>query len=341
MFKSRTNNPNKEVEMEIGRPQQVSQQEQRDIEQATKQSWSDARCGWWPKCVKKNISCSQWICGLTLFTGFLLIMILVPLTFSYVEYDQYALKKHSIENTVDTTKTYTNGRYAWGVDRSALTFSRHFTKVTKTFSIFPTNGLEFDVDVVFWYRIQKDNLGKLYKAFGLTFDNQVENRASAKIKNVAPLFDLKDYITKRPLITETLHAGLIGDLSNIFIDLPADKFYLEDVRIPDEVKQKDLDTAVQSQRNVEEQNHQLSALVRKETDKLVQQVAADISLIAATAAAQSEGIKKEASAIAEKTEASADGLGLKNLFLQVNVTDTPTKEKYISYFAFLDSLPAV
>jgi regulator of protease activity HflC (stomatin/prohibitin superfamily) len=289
--------------------------------------------------MKENVTCSQWVWGITLFVSLILLLVLLPLSFSYVEYDEYALKKHTVENTVETDSTYDVGRYYWGVDRTALPFSRHFQKVTETFSIFPTNGLEFDVDVVFWYRIQKENLGQLYKAFGTSFDSQVRNRANAKIKNVAPTFALDDYITNRPLITTTLHAGLVPDLNNIYMDLPADKFYLANVEIPAEVKQKDLDAAVQSQRNIEEQNHQLAALVRKETDKLVEEVAAEIDLIGLTATAQADALKQEAEAVAEKTESAADGLGLKNLFLQVNVTTTPIKEKYIAYFAFLDSLP--
>jgi hypothetical protein len=134
--------------------------------------------------MKENVTCSQWVWGITLFVSLILLLVLLPLSFSYVEYDEYALKKHTVENTVETDSTYDVGRYYWGVDRTALPFSRHFQKVTETFSIFPTNGLEFDVDVVFWYRIQKENLGQLYKAFGTSFDSQVRNRANAKIKNV-------------------------------------------------------------------------------------------------------------------------------------------------------------
>jgi hypothetical protein len=45
------------------------------------------------------------------------------------------------------------------------------------------------------------------------------------------------------------------------MDLPFDNFRLGRVDIPTEVKERDLDAVVQSQRNIEEQNHQLATLV--------------------------------------------------------------------------------
>jgi regulator of protease activity HflC (stomatin/prohibitin superfamily) len=301
--------------------------------------WTEQRCVCMPKMFSENVGCCQWTWGILLFIGTLLLLILLPLSFSYVEYDQYALKKNNIENTVEVDgSVYEVGRYYWGVEHVPLAFSRQYKKVTEKFSIFPANGLEFDINVVFFYKLQKDNLGKIYKAFGTVFDNQVVNRANAKIKNTAPGFSLEQYITHRPLITETLYNSLHPDLNSIFIDMPVDKFYLAEVSIPNEIKQRDLDAAVQKQRNIEEQNKQLATIVRKETQKLEQEINANITIVGATAQASYVRIQSEAQAVADKTKSSADGLGLQNLFLQINVTDTPTKEKYISYFAFLDTI---
>lgn len=319
-------------------PPQLPQRNSTPSRNTCSSTYDEEQCSYWPPCIKQNISTSQCVGGCCLFIAFILIMILVPLSFSYVEYDQYALKKHSIKNTVETDKTYTLGRYYWGVDRKPMQFPRHFQKVTETFSIFPANGLEFDVDVTFWYRIQKNNLGLLFKAFGRTFNSQVINRANAKIKNIAPDFTLTQYITDRTTITSSLHGSLVDDLKEIYIDLPFDKFYLGKVQIPVEVRQRDLEAAIQIQRNVEEQNKQLAILVRKETDKLVGEVAAEINLIGLTASAEADRIQKEAEAVSEKIASSADGLGLQDLFTKINVTSTLTKEKYISYFAFLDSI---
>ena len=48
------------------------------------------------------------ICGI----GLLLLVILLPLSFSYVEYHEYGLKQRKSTGTVDVSKVYDSGRYA-------------------------------------------------------------------------------------------------------------------------------------------------------------------------------------------------------------------------------------
>lgn len=263
---------------------------------------------------------------------------LVPLSFSYIEYNQYALKRNTFGSTVDVDHIYDNGRYAWGLNYEPVDFPRQYQKVVEGFDVFPDSGLEFRINIVFYYRLQKSNIGKLFKAFGTVFHNHVISRANAKIKNQAPNFSVKQYTTDRPIITQQLHSSLVGELNSIWIDVPFDKFYLTEISIPPAILEKDLDASVQKQRNIEEQNHQLEIVVRKETEQLVQEINANITLIKATAEATAIRIEKEAKAIAEKTLASADGLGLEDMFSQLNVTDPELKQKYFTYFAFLDSL---
>lgn len=320
----------------------MSKQQRRSMdiaEQPREPNWDSQRCMWWKRCgFDKNITMWQVIFGVVFFISAILLLVMLPLSFSYVEYDQWALKKNKIENTVELDTTYDVGRYFWGVDHAPLTYSRQYQKVEKDFSIFPSSGLEFTINVIFYYRIQKENLGKIYKSFGTALHSQVVNRANARIKNIAPLFDLEQYITHRPLITVALHSGLVDELASIWVDVPYNKFYLAEVKIPNEIKQRNLDASIQKQTNIEEKNRQLATLVRKETEKLEQEINANITLIGATAVASQERIHKEAEAIAEKVRSSADGLGMKNLFMQINVTDSTTKEKYVSYFAYLDSI---
>ena len=54
--------------------------------------------------------------------GLLLMVILLPLSFSYVEYHQYGLKQRKSTGTVDVTKVYDSGRYAIGPDYKFLTY---------------------------------------------------------------------------------------------------------------------------------------------------------------------------------------------------------------------------
>lgn len=294
-------------------------------------------CSACPLVCKKNSGYCQtfWLC-MSVVTV-ILICVLVPLSFSYVRFDEYALKKHTIDNTVDLENSYDMGRYYWGVIYEPLTFNRHYQRVTESFSIFPSSGIEFTIEIIFYYQVRKNHIGDLYRSFGTAYNDQVINRANAKIKNTAPLFDLDAYIKNRQAVTNALHAAVVEELNLIWIDLPRDKFHLSKVNIPDQVRQKDLDAAIQQQKNIEEQNRQLAIIVRKETERLQQQIEANITLISTTAQAERSLIIGQSQAIADKIISSADGLGLQNLFLQINVSDPLVKEKYIEYFAFLDS----
>jgi hypothetical protein len=293
----------------------------------------------WPKRIQNN---GGWLCPTTwvlMFIGGLLILILVPLSFSYVEYDEYAFKKNEIENDVDTNRIYTNGQYGWGINYEPLTFPRTYQKEELKLAIFPSNGLEFSIDIVFFWRVRKDELPLLFKAFGQSsYTGQVQSRANAKIKNRAPDFTIEQYISERPLITRELHKALKEELNLIYIEAPADKFFLIDVTLPEAIRKKDLDAAVQKQKNLEQQNRQTADLVRKETERLEEQIRANITLVALTAESQSETIVSNAWAAGNRTVDDADSSGTQAFFSALSVTDAATKSAYVRYFALLESL---
>jgi hypothetical protein len=146
--------------------------------------------------------------GTSRCTMFVAFMLIISLSFHYVEYDEIVLKKQNLVIKVNLDETFEVGRYYWEVTYTPVTFPRQFQKVKETYSIFPTNGLEFDVDVVFWYRIQPENLGPLFKAFGKSFESQVINHDNAKIKNVAPNFDITRRLMKFSWIFRLIISGL-------------------------------------------------------------------------------------------------------------------------------------
>jgi hypothetical protein len=52
----------------------------------------------------------------------LLILILVPLSFSYIDYYDYGLVQRKSTGSVDTEKVYSSGRYALGPDRHFIKY---------------------------------------------------------------------------------------------------------------------------------------------------------------------------------------------------------------------------
>ena len=117
------------------------------------------------------------IVGIVACIGFLLLVILLPLSFSYVSYDEYAMKKNSITHTLDYSEVYEMDRYFWGVGKSPMTFPRNYQFVdfggSQELSVFDKKGLEIILHSSFEYRIIKDDLTKLYREYGLGYADQV------------------------------------------------------------------------------------------------------------------------------------------------------------------------
>merc|ERR1719491_2808576 len=62
-------------------------------------------------------------CGFCLgITGFFLVIILVPLSFSYIDYYDYGLVQRKSTGSVDTDEVYGSGRYMIGVDRRFIKY---------------------------------------------------------------------------------------------------------------------------------------------------------------------------------------------------------------------------
>lgn len=317
------------------------------------------RCGYCPTVCQRRVACCQWTWLVLLTTASILIMVMVPLSFVYFEHDEMGFTKHRLTNDVDTDTVHYNGRVYTGLDHVAVAFPRGFQSLTSRLAVFPSNGQEFHITIVMYYRLNPAMLAKIYAEFGTSaFAKQVETRANSAIKRVAPLYTIEEYITKREVITLRFFNSLFEDLATIGIILPWDKFYMGEVEIPSSIKSRNLDVAVQEQRNVEEENRRITVLVEKETSRQVEfydgnitrinaDAAAVIQNIDATAGAEIIRIKEvanayvkrvidEAKATAANKLATVDGDGLELLYTNASITTATVKTKYIDYFALLE-----
>ena len=55
-------------------------------------------------------------------------IILLCVSFQYVDYNQYALKRNTLTNKVYTDKIYENGRYIFGPSVDMIYFERDYQK---------------------------------------------------------------------------------------------------------------------------------------------------------------------------------------------------------------------
>tara|TARA_B110000285_G_C15124723_1_gene619436 strand:+ start:1921 stop:2886 length:966 start_codon:yes stop_codon:yes gene_type:complete len=288
-------------------------------------------------------------------------IILLCVSFQYVDYNQYALKRNTLTNKVYTDKIYENGRYIFGPSVDMIYFERDYQKVdfsgSTALSVSNDDGTGFHITVTFFYKIQKKNIENLYNKFGTNYRSKILSLSQSTLKNTAILYSIDEYLTERVKITKAIKTNVTKTLNNIWIDV--DELQLHEVLFPEVVKNKYLDAAVQLQVNAKMEYEQDAGLIRQETSRLVEIIDANKTLILAkaeanynvitelsmvnstqlieTAKTEETKLKEIAMAQQSKLIAEARGLYMAQLISNLSMTNTTTRKTFIKFMALLDN----
>ncbi|KAG7370846.1 SPFH domain / Band 7 family protein [Nitzschia inconspicua] len=243
----------------------------------------------------------------------LLVVILIPLSFSYLEYYEYGLIQRKATGSVDITTVYNSGRYPIGPGRRFIKYQAdshyvHFDRLS-VFSKSGTNesiGLEFLVDIGLTYFLIQDEIGLLHKDLSRNYDTIIESRAKDAIKNEAIGVSFNEYFQDRKSVERRFKEAI----SHRWAEPPSlhcslDQFHLGRIRIPDSVASKQLEARVQNERNDKESFIQQAQIEREltavevntidlEREKVLRTARAEASLIRSRARSQSERIQAQA-----------------------------------------------
>lgn len=285
---------------------------------------------------KKEENCHNYGIG-----AFIIIAIVVITTitksFWYVSYNEYALRKNSY-NGVDITKTYEEGRYFLTLDNSLVYFPSTLQEVSFQSSIFAENGLEFDLDITFYYKLPKNKVGKIYNKYSTNYHSRITNNAKQVTKNIASTFPVDYFLQNKSYIEKTIANELELDLSNtIGVIVPKTFFKIIKISFPETLISKSLDTAIALQNNEIEQHKQevdiikadtskLKAIIDAETSRTIEYANNEASLLVANGKSQ---------AIQILIKARSDGINKVCNF--VNITDSEEKKRLITIFAVMDN----
>lgn len=261
--------------------------------------------------------------------GFLLIVILVPLSFSYVEYYEYGLVKTKATGKVDTSKVYSRGRYALGVTKGFLTYQAdaHYEQFNElsVFSAGESNssiGLAFKVDVDFTFLLKKDEVGLIYREQASSYRNTTVSRAREAIKNEAIFVSFNEYFQARKMVEQRFREAVQTRWNtNPSVHCTLDQFHLGRIRIPDSVADKQLDSRIQNELNDRETFLQQAQLERELTAVNVNSILLEKDNILRTAQAEASLLNAKATANAARltAEAQINGTGL--LFEAAGIRD--------------------
>ncbi len=274
--------------------------------------------------------------------GVLLIIILVPLSFVPVEYNEYAFKMDTFTKTVDWTQSYTNGNHFLGLKYDGFKFDRAAERVELSdTSVIPSSGLEFFVDIVFYYRLDRKTIPLVFRNFGYNYNDQVVRIALGVIKNKTPQYAFEQFFNNRKLISDQIGEALRKTLAdNNFILLP-NSFFMQDMRFTNSVVSKYLQTAIQNQDYaasvyIKEQNY-----IQLETDYMVSLYNNNASYVNQTTTTAINTMINNANYEAFNMKESAKGSGLRYFLNMINVTKIDNINTIIRQMAYLEKHPQI
>ncbi|XP_035664086.1 uncharacterized protein LOC118407678 [Branchiostoma floridae] len=135
----------------------------------------------------------------------LLVVILVPLSFSDLQYYEYGFLKRKSTGTVYMDKVYSGGRHFVGPDYHFKVFQAdaHFEELT-SIAVFSLDKLEIRVTCRFQYFLRKDDLPLLHETYDRFYHNVMKTSAIDALKSASPEFNTRDFFEERRLVEDTL-----------------------------------------------------------------------------------------------------------------------------------------
>lgn len=281
--------------------------------------------------------CCTCCCGIF----WLLIVILIPISFEYVNYNELAFSQNSISNKVDLTEVYEPGRYYVGPSVSMIRFPRQYQ--TESFAgssalaVFNSEGQEINVEIHFQYRIRPEQLVNLMETYGTNYVTKVRTIAEATLKNSAIVYSIHEYVRNRTAITEAFNQNITIAMDGIFLDVEPYKLQLGEIQIPSSQVDKFMEDAVIKQNAQQSDFEQQATVVRETTAKEVAEIDANATYVTREAAARADRIIAEANAEAERILAVAYGDGWVEAMQGLGITDEEDQGEFLRLMGILDN----
>lgn len=276
------------------------------------------------------------ICGLVV--GSLLLIILLPFSFSYVDPWQYGLKQRKTTGKVSTNKVYDAGRYFNGPDFKFFKYKSdaHFVKLEQL-AIFSSGGeesigLSFNIDVDFTYFIIEEEVGQLHLDLARTYESVVQSRTVDAIKNSATSVTFQDYFQNREAVEEQFRDAIIARWNEApSLHVALDQLHVGRIRIPESVAEKQLQAKIQVETNDKERFLQDARVERETTAVIVNSINLDKEKLLLETNAEANLIRATAKATSEQIKANAMNTGTLDLLtgLQITAQDEAIAYTYI------------
>eukprot|EP00238_Polyblepharides_amylifera_P004401 CAMPEP_0196575668 /NCGR_PEP_ID=MMETSP1081-20130531/5098_1 /TAXON_ID=36882 /ORGANISM="Pyramimonas amylifera, Strain CCMP720" /LENGTH=245 /DNA_ID=CAMNT_0041894037 /DNA_START=416 /DNA_END=1153 /DNA_ORIENTATION=+ len=187
-------------------------------------------------------------------------------------------------------------------------------------------GLEFMLDVSFTYVIIKEELEALHDELQDSYRAVVDSRARDGIKNVAANVDFTQYFEDRVNVEGILRQSVYERLLPVHVRVM--DFNLGHVKINEQVREKQLETRMQYERNEEAYNKKLAQAERDATDLQVAAISLQATRTRSLAESEANYIRQAAAAEADQIEKLAAVNGFASLYESLNITEQKHKASF-------------
>jgi len=267
----------------------------------------------------------------------ILIITTVACSYNYIDYNQMSFVQNRL-GSVDTSRVYTNGRYFLTLDKFFVNFPSTYQHIVYTTPVFTDIGLQFDLEISFYYKLKPNKLGSTYNLYSKNYESRIINIAKTTIKNEAIQYTINDYIRKRHDIEIKLGTVLQSTLDEMVgVDVPQKYFRLLTINMPNTLITTSLESAIELQNNQIQQYRQEVSVIKADTQKMVSEINAHANQIIAYANTTANQIILSSEIILSNQINTARAIGIESVFDGLNITDPNIKTEFVRIFAYIDS----
>lgn len=271
------------------------------------------------------------VCGILTF---LIIITLACLNF--VAYDQYALERNRF-GTVYKDPVLTQGAYVLFPIYRTVYFPSTLTKVHFNSTVFSDAGLEFIMEIQYYYKLRKDKVYDIYNKFSYSYDLRVESNSKKTIKNLAAMFSVTQFLQNRTGIEKTLAHGVYVDLvKEIGVISPPRYFKITNIIFPQNILDNSLKSAIALQKIQLQTNQQYVNVVIADTQLLIAEINANTTAILQNSVSDSNKIMTSAGYEYENIINSARSAGIQRVSTALSFTCELT-DQFVQVMALYDN----
>jgi len=268
-------------------------------------------------------------CCPVLALGCLLTIILIPMSFSKIEYYEAGLRQQKSSGRLSYDKVYDAGNYMIGPDFEFKKFPINLQLFNQRVAVWSKSGGDdagatINLDISFQYRIRSADIPQLYQKVAMSYEPLVVTYALDAIKNTAPLYGVDQYLTQRSIIEANFKLNVTNALAtDMYVDVV--DLQLRRIILSPDYESTKLNAALQVEQNQKEFYVQNKTIIEEETALEVLQIDNQAVQVANAAVADANQIKDTAVYQAKQLVEERRSAGLKYMLTEIGLTSDEHK----------------